>query len=427
MVYFSSIINATGDLERCYQQNDPTSEQLSDLVESDGGAIQINNAGRIVALREFRNGILVFSTNGVWHIRAGNDSGFSATSYIVERITDIGALGRDSIVAAEGVVMYWSDAGIYVVSPDQYGLLTSTSLTEFTIQTFYNTVSDIAKKYAVGKYLSREKKIVWIYKNDDSVTTANTQRNNYLEYDLNLKAFFPGQFKDGSTVTVVSLFQKGFFGTETVDEAVTLDGLDVTLDGEDVTLPVTVDAAQTSSTKFVGLRFGAFEGGGGDGEPTIYYYGATFYELTNTDFADPNGYLSAYVETNNINLDELMRSKTAPYFHAYFNRTEQGYELDEDENIVFDQPSSCLMRAKWDWTYTGSAGKWTNPQQIYRLKRLYVPATVADTFNYDYEVIQTKTLVRGHGKAVRFRFEAEDGKGFEMLGWGIPMIAGANT
>lgn len=424
IVYFSAVINSTADLERCYQQNDPTSEQLSDLLDTDGGAIQINNCGKVVALREYRSGMLVFATNGVWYIRAGSDTGFSATNYVVERITDIGALGRGSVVSAEGSVMYWSDAGIYQITPDQFGTLFSTSVSEFTIQSFYNDISDIAKKFAVGKYLSREKKIIWIYKNDNSVVTADTQRNSYLEYDVNLKAFFPGQFTDGTDVVVVSLFQKGYFGTTTVDEAVTLDGLNVTLDGINVTLPVEVDASQTSSIKFVGLRFGAFSGGGGDGEPVVDYYGATFFELTNTDYIDPNGALSAYAETNNINLGELMREKSAPYLYAYFNRTEQGYELDGDGNIVFDQPSSCLMRAKWDWTGTGSAGKWSNPQQIYRFKRLYVPTSVTDPFDYDYEVINTKTLVRGHGKSVRFRFENEPNKGFELIGWAIPMTVG---
>lgn len=424
LVFFSAVINSPADLERCYQVNDPTSEQLSDLLDTDGGVISIANCGKVVALREYKNGVLVFATNGVWHIRSGSDNGFRATAYVVDKITDIGTLGRDSVVSAEGAVFYWSDAGIYAITTDQVGIVVAAPISENTIQTFYNNISDIAKKYCLGRYLSRDKKIIWIYKDDGSPQTSNSQRNKYLEFDLTLRAFTPGKFaeEDGEfPVTIVGIFLKGFFGTTTIDSLILRDFDRVVVGTDPLIVSSEVDASQTSGAKFVGLQYGTFESGGGDGEPWELFYGATFYELTGTDYRDPNGPFEAYAETNNIVIDELMRNKQAQYLFCYFNRTEDGYELDEDNNIILSNQSSCLVQAKWDWTGSGHANRWSTPQQAYRLKYLYIPENVSDPFNYDYDVVDTKLLLRGKGKSLKLRFEAEPGKGFELLGWATPI------
>ena len=72
-VYFSRIlpdIRAIGDL---YQVNDPTSEEFSDLLDTDGGWIDIPEAAGINKLHVFGSSLLVFARNGVWRISGVDD------------------------------------------------------------------------------------------------------------------------------------------------------------------------------------------------------------------------------------------------------------------------------------------------------------------------------------------------------------------
>lgn len=420
-LYFSALIGSTGDLERCYQQNDPTSEDFSDLLDTDGGAIQLTNAGKIVALKEFQKGILVFSVAGVWHLRAGDDSGFKATNYIIEKLSDVGCLGRDCVVYAEGDVYFWSDIGIYKVTSDQFGRIVVQSVTSDTIQTFYNNISNIAKKNAIGRYVGRTKQVVWIYKNDDGVVDDDSQRNNILIFDLRLGCFIPHQVADGLNNTIVGIFLGGSFNTERVEDDIVVNGNPVVRGTDQVYVAVIIDSTADTGLKFVNMQYGAFDGGGGDGEPSQYFYGIGFYQMDNPFYLDPNGYYPAFVETNNMALGELMRSKQAQYIYTYFNRTEDGYELDEDENIVLANQSSCFVSGKWEWTDSGALGRWSNPQQAYRLSTTYIPTSVSDSFDYDYSVIKSRLLLRGKGRALRLRFEGEQAKGFELLGWALPI------
>ena len=130
----------------------------------------------------------------------------------------------------------------------------------------------------------------------------------------------------------------------------------------------------------------------------------------------------SYVDTGYEMLGDSMRDKQATYVFCYFNRTEEEF-VDNGDGVVFDYPSSCRMYGKWDWTSTNTANKWSDPQQVYRFLRNFTPAV--GSFDYSYDVIETKNKVRGKGKALSLRFESEEGKDFQLLGWAINYTAGA--
>ncbi len=81
------------------------------------------------------------------------------------------------------------------------------------------------------------------------------------------------------------------------------------------------------------------------------------------------------------------------------------------------------ITAKWEWTTRDTAGRWSNPQQGIKPKRVHAPDQ-SDTPNNDGHGIRfSKLKIRGHGKSLVIRFESEDGKDFQLLGWSIPFTA----
>ena len=86
---------------------------------------------------------------------------------------------------------------------------------------------------------------------------------------------------------------------------------------------------------------------------------------------------------------------------------------------------SCKILGKFDWSWSSSAGKWSTEQELYRYKTLYLTQVSGDESLYPLEVIETKSKVRGSGKAIVVRFESTDGKDFELLGWSLVVEADA--
>lgn len=80
---------------------------------------------------------------------------------------------------------------------------------------------------------------------------------------------------------------------------------------------------------------------------------------------------------------------------------------------------SCKMKSFWDWATGTNTGKVTEGREIYRLNSLRMNNVGDDETLYEFEVIECKNKVRGHGKAMVLRFESEPGKDFEILGWAL--------
>jgi len=112
------LIENTTDLGNCYQINDPTSEDISDLLDTDGGSIIIPDAVNIKYLYAFGSNLYIFADNGVWSIN-GVDNVFRATEYSIRLITSVGILTAESFVEAEGIPFWWSKYGIHAMTFDQ--------------------------------------------------------------------------------------------------------------------------------------------------------------------------------------------------------------------------------------------------------------------------------------------------------------------
>ena len=193
-IYFSQVLERPDDqVGSCHQNQDPTSEDVPDLLPTDGGVIVIPELGDIVKLFAFATGLFVFAQNGVWQISGPDGGGFKANDYSVSRISKSGAFGPHSFVETEQGLLWWNRNGIWALAPDQTGLnMTVTSLTDRTIKEFMEGIPDESKKYAKGAYNHQTKIVQWIYR-AEAPTTISEQYgyNRILNLDTRSGAFYP--------------------------------------------------------------------------------------------------------------------------------------------------------------------------------------------------------------------------------------------
>lgn len=419
MVVFSQVADSDDKLGNCYQTVDPTEQDGAGLLATDGGTITIPEASRIFKLIPVGKQLVVLAENGIWSI-SGSDEGFSATNFQVTKITNVGVLNPESVVEAEGLVFYWSKAGIYVLSPDKItGELSPSNMSEGSIQTLYEEIPSIGRTYTKVVYDEVARKIKWLY--NDQVTYDGLSYldrfNKELVFDLTLKAFYKNAIPSSPTTpTVVDYVSTpNYLSSDEVTQVVV--GADTVVTGVlNVATIKGVRTRGTSTTKYLTLR------------PGTTNMEFTLSEYRNSDFLDwytedsVGTDAEAYLETGYFTGGDSQRDKSSKYLTVHCKRTEEGYVTDSNGNIDFDNESGCLLQGRWDFTDSSNSGKWSDQFQAYRLNRLYIPEDVNDTFDYGYNIVTTKNKLRGNGKALRIRFDSEPGKDLYIYGWGLSIV-----
>ena len=421
-VFFTKIITNNTDLGSCYQEADPTSEHISDIIDTDGGHITIPEASNILRLETTESSIIVIAENGVWEI-FGDTGGFTATSYQVSKITNVGVVSADSVINAEGTILYWSKGGIYTLSIERVsGRLTAQNTTQDTIQTFYNNIPSVAKASAKGNYDPASRKISWLYNDADSYDGI-VDRNKYnreLVLDTVLQAFYPNSF---SSLATESPYVAGYLSTPNFlstqySQSVVVNGEQVQVNGEDVIVTDTFRSRGASVSKYLVIK-----------PSTAGNYKFTFASYLNDDFVDwfsddnTGVNFDSYLVTGYELFGDTMRYKQVPYITFHFKRTETGFETSGSD-LVAKNPSSCLVQARWEFANHANSGKYGSQFQAYRLKRNYIPSGSSDTFDYGHEVITTKSKLRGRGRSLSLYILSEAGKDMYLLGWGLNAISG---
>lgn len=411
-ILFSQLTNSVDDFGKCFQANDPTSEYLSDLLDTDGGEIHISDAVNIQRLYAYQSSLFIFAENGVWQI-TGVDGVFKASAYAVNRVSRIGILNSESFVAAEGVPFWWSRFGIHTLQFDEIsGSGKEQNISLPTIQTYWDGISSDAKQAVVSSYDSINKRIYWAYPDDDETVAAKL--NNFLILDLPLQAFYPWRIEDQSSSTdcVVGLaFYSGFGAKELELDVTANNGVDdVVLSTGDDVVSEQISTFNTGDPALVLLLR--------DGATNKITMGS-FSSTTFLDWGDTN--YSSYAETGYDFAGDLVTKKSAPYVVVYSRLTEEGFTGNEASGYEVSRPSSLLVSTAWDFNSNFSTG-----QQAYRLKFPVVvnPSNLSE-FNYPESVVTTRLKVRGTGRSMRIRYESEQGKDFILLGWG--MITGRNS
>ena len=435
-VFFSQNITDPDNAGKCYQDQDPTAQDFNSLLATDGGVIHIADMGQAYRMVTVGQDLMLIAANGIWAISGPEGANFTADGFTVRKVTDLGTLSANSVLEADSRLYYWNKGGIYVVASGQINnTLEVVRISQDKIQNFYDDIPETARAYARGWHDPFENRIYWFY-NDTLGYDAISFRFSYnrvLIYDLTLNAFYTYTISDLSTNTpfVAGMTQKEA-GSEAIVTYNVVQGLGSSKDNvvqgadnvvEDIAFPSFTNV-QLKLLSFVIASDGNFE--------------YTFSEFKNTGYNDWVIWDKFINNPNNTGADyksfiqmgwqmygDPIRTKKITSISSYFNRTEVGYSLVDGE-ILFDDPSSCFVQTRWEWTGQ-DVGRWTKLEQAYRLLPTYIPADENDPFDYGFEVVQTKLRMRGKGHSFSVRYESEAGKDFQLIGFGVNVRAGSKT
>jgi hypothetical protein len=413
LIFYSQVVKGKTEVGKCYQEGDPSSFDSSDILATDGGFLSIPEVSIVHRLITLGKSLVVIGSNGVWSI-SGGEGGFTATSQQVNKVSSVGALSKSSIVVTEDKIVFWADSGIYVVSIDNISLApVIQNLTERSIQSFFDTIPILGKEQAQGVYDPARRIIQWIFNDEESFSSSSNwgEYNRQLNFDTSLGAFYLYSYGSiGETGPYVASIVIGPDYISSVKEISVLAEEDEVLIGsERVVVNINVKDSSDSKTKYLSID---------PSDSSQYTY--TYSELNNPTFLDWESEDNvgvdspAFLQTGYEIAGDTQRRKNVKYITTHMERTESGFSVDGAPLT----PSSCLMKAYWDFADTSASGKISSPQQIYRLLRPYIASGSVDEFEYGQSVITTKNKVRGRGRALNLRFETEAGKDCILYGWG---------
>ena len=405
-ILFSKVIDNISESGRCYQQNDPTAETLSDLLATDGGVINLPDAVNIQKLHVQGSSILVFAENGVWQI-SGVDNVFRATEYSIAHVSSIGINNPETFVDVGGSPMWWSKVGIHTLTVDPVsGNVKEQNLTISTIQTFWDLIDGNAKTECTGIFDEINKRILWFYpKNSES---DKNKKSKILSLDLNLQAFYPWEIADSSSdvdYVIGAQFFSGYGSDFVLADVKLSNGDDVILsNGDDVVQSVLSELSNADSSIVLMVKDTS-----ANKMKMALFKGINFLDWGNANYV-------SFAEAGYEFMGDLILKKSSPYLVTYLRPTETGWTGSAGSGYTPIRQSSMLVSAYWDFRKTVSS----TAQEAYRLKYVPVvdPANL-NSYNYPDEMVTTRLKLRGSGRSARLRFESAQGKDFVLLGYGM--------
>lgn len=389
-IYFSQIAESSAQYGKCYQNNDPTAEDFSDLLPSDGGIVVIPEVGSVKKLFVFNNSLLVFATNGVWVIAGSEGVGFRANDYTVAKLTSVEFVDWKSLIEIDGVPYWWNYDGIWTLQIEpQTGRIAAISISDRTIRSFLKTIPSTNIGYVKGAYNSSSRIAQWLFRSSDPVDGVDNYRyNRVLCYNTVLQAFYPYSFSpldttDGPWINGITVVKgQGVLRTETLvtdnAETVTVSGLPVAVSNyQSVALPATF--------KYLVTEYD-------DGADTEW--DMTWAEEKDTTYVDwetpgTGADFDSYFFTGFKVHAQAIRKFANNYIRVF---------MDAETN------ASLFLEMYWDYAISTDSGKVSNEQQCYVTKE-------------HYGIVSRRIRPRGSGTALQMRFSSEAGKPFTIIGW----------
>lgn len=372
-IYFSQIIESPLNFGRCYQTNDPTDQNLFEILPSDGGVITIPGCGAVYKLFALRFGLLVFAANGIWFISGSSGIGFTANDYAITKISNIQAVSGTSFIDVQGYPFFWNQEGIYQVTPSSQAgsahspdiQLDVRNLCLGTILSYYDSIPLISKSYARGDYNMLDYIVQWCFRstNESGISNRYTY-DTILNYNVITQAFYPYTLSDSfSYVTDVKYIQN--------------------------------------------------PGGSGNPSPIFKYITVTGNKSVDITFSEENDFTNYvdFISENNVGYNYTS------YFVAGYKLPGQGLRKMQVPYVYMFSRNPGInaygIRAIWD--YAGSpvlgqidalSGKWSTRQ-------------VVTNNSTDFTMIYRKIRLRGRGLAVQIRIDSQPGQPCDLMGWSV--------
>lgn len=387
-VLFSQIVREDiRGIGKCYQEADPTSQTISDIIATDGGQIIFQDLGYGKKIKKFPLGLLVFGSKSVYAITSTASNAFNATQYLTQFVTNAGCIGGGSVVGAEDVVYYWSPQGIYQIVVDQISgtQAVAASVSSDTIQQWYNNLPNFSKENCIGAYDYTNRRIVWTYPTDENNLE---NRDGILVYYLDFKAFLPSKISKGGNLitvfeTIIPTYLVPSISLFAGDDEVGADNNDV----------IVKDFGQEYGRNFSVCYLGYIES----------YDKLFFCDFYSRDFIDwqTNSYKS-YAVSYPITFGSTWQKQYTPTLQCYYLRTEE----DIMRNGQYLAPSSCYLSARWRWGETEDSDRWDLKQESY----IHIPRFM------EFKYVNGKIRVRGSGPAVQYKIESNEDSDFKLSG-----------
>jgi hypothetical protein len=307
-IYFSQTIETKSQFGRCMQVNDPTSENLFNLLATDGGVISIPEAGDIIKMFPMSAALIVFATNGIWAITGSTGIGFAATDYTVSKVSSINVKSATSFVDYEGNPVFWNEEGIFIAMANQTGGVQITSMTEKNIKTFYQSIPLESRKYAKGTFNPLDKTIEWLYSSVPPTTIVGRfTYDRALIYSTQYQGFYKWSFNAPANTSILSV--NAMYGTT--------QGMPTTYKNKYLTY----------SDSGIGL--------------------AEISENSLQDFG-VNSYSSFFTTGYKLRGQAVKQGQTN-YLYVYFSK---------------EYGSSLSVQALWDYSTSGNTGRWSSKQVV---------------------------------------------------------------
>lgn len=393
-IYFTPILERLDQYGNAYQLNDPTSEELFDILPNDGGVISIPEAGTVYKMFTVPGGLAVFAANGIWFITGSTGLGFTATDYAVLKIADISTISDASFVNINGFPAWWNSEGIYLLQGQQGGLPNVKSLTYDTFKTFFDEIPMSSKRYARGFFDKTDGHIRWLY-NSETVTNIDDiyAYDRVINYNIKTNAFYPWTISE-SDVKVHAILSSELI-TRPIDIVNVVRGADNVIDGSGnqvIAFTTSGNDAQQIDKYFVSYR---------EGSSNKF----TFGERTDNTYRDWGSYEDVGIDYNSYFI-------TGYKLHGQAIRKHQSNWVQLYSRL--EDPVMYKFQGIWDFANTGSGtGRWSSNQLI-------------SHDNLSYDTATRRIKVRGHGKSLQFKVSSVLDNPFDLIGWtSLQTIQGA--
>lgn len=387
-IYFSSILKETSNEILFYQRGDPTAETTYELLSNDGGIIVIPEATNIVGLASTKSYLLVFCTNGIWSVSGSEGVGFTATDYMIEKVSDVPCYSSFSIIDIEHNPIWWNNDGIYSVSVEQ-GRLSVVSLTKGTIQTLFDSIPASCKTYVMPSYNRLTSEVSWYYSSDV---------NNPLNYDSVLvfrattKAFYKHQFST-SPYPIRGVVTSTNRQAQKTEEIVLDNSSNAVLDNASepvsIVIPTTDDVEAILDIYLLIDR----------ANNRICF--ANLFEQQTIDWltlGNSENFESYIVSGYRVRGDAI-RKFQMPYIQVYTR---------------FVANSSCKISGIWDYATSELSNQYTTEQEV--------------CTNDDRRSVNWRRLrIRGTGYTLQLKFRSVGGAPFHLIGWSCQEVVNDRT